>query len=95
MSEKNYPYKSKVILTEKQASKEPIGSFYHPTEKTFRSGVCPVGMTSKKDYHRKSYMKMDGTIINNTNVDPVCVKNKGLPGKLLKKVFFMSLNCFN
>ena len=85
MSEKNYPYKSKVVLTEKQASKEPIGSFYHPTEKTFRSGACPVGMTLKKGYHRKGYMKMNGTVINNTNVDPVCVKNKGLPGKLLKK----------
>ena len=85
MSEKNYPYKSKVVLTEKQASKEPIGSFYHPTEKTFRSGACPVGMTLQKGYHRKGYMKMNGTVINNTNVDPVCVKNKGLPGKLLKK----------
>ena len=85
MSEKNYPYKSKVVLTEKQASKEPIGSYYHPTEKTFRSGACPVGMTLQKGYHRKGYMKMNGTVINNTNVDPVCVKNKGLPGKLLKK----------
>jgi len=85
MSEKNYPYKSKVVLTEKQATKEPIGSFYHPTEKTFRSGACPVGMTLQKGYHRKGYMKMNGTLINNTNVDPVCVKNKGLPGKLLKK----------
>ena len=85
MSEKNYPYKSKVVLTEKQASKEPVGSYYHPTEKTFRSGACPVGMTLKKGYHRKGYMKMNGTVINNTNVDPVCVKNKGLPGKLLKK----------
>jgi surface protein len=85
MLKKNYPYKSKVVLTEKQASKEPIGSFYHPTEKTFRSGACPVGMTLKKGYHKKGYMKMNGTLINNTNVDPVCVKNKGLPGKLLKK----------
>jgi hypothetical protein len=85
MSEKNYPYKSKVVLTEKQASKEPVGSYYHPTEKTFRSGACPVGMTLQKGYHRKGYMKMNGTVINNTNVDPVCVKNKGLPGKLLKK----------
>ena len=85
MSEKNYPYKSKVVLTEKQATKEPIGSYYHPTEKTFRSGACPVGMTLQKGYHRKGYMKMNGTVINNTNVDPVCVKNKGLPGKLLKK----------
>ena len=85
MLKKNYPYKSKVVLTEKQATKEPVGSYYHPTEKTFRSGACPVGMTLQKGYHRKGYMKMNGTVINNTNVDPVCVKNKGLPGKLIKK----------
>jgi hypothetical protein len=84
-SNSNYPYKPKVVLTEKQASKEPIGSFYHPTEKTFRSGACPVGMSLKKGYHRKGYIKMNGTVINNTNVDPVCVKNKGLPGKILKE----------
>ena len=85
MSNQNYPYKPKVVLTEKQAIKEPIGSFYHPTEKTFRSGACPVGMTLKKGYHRKEYIKMNGTTIKNTNVDPVCVKNKGLPGKVLKE----------
>ena len=84
-SNTNYPYKPKVVLTEKQASKEPVGSFYHPTEKTFRSGACPIGMTLKKGYHRKGYIKMNGTVINNTNVDPVCVKNKGLPGKVLKE----------
>ena len=84
-SNTNYPYKPKVVLTEKQASKEPVGSFYHPTEKTFRSGACPIGMTLKKGYHRKGYIKMNGTVINNTNVDPVCVKNKGLPGKILKE----------
>ena len=84
-SKSNYPYKPKVVLTEKQASKEPVGSFYHPTEKTFRSGACPVGMTLKKGYHRKGYIKMNGTVINNTNIDPVCVKNKGLPGKVLKE----------
>ena len=85
MSNTNFPYKPKVVLTEKQASKEPVGSFYHPTEKTFRSGACPIGMTLKKGYHRKEYIKMNGTVIENTNVDPVCVKNKGLPGKVLKE----------
>ena len=84
-SNSNYPYKPKVVLTEKQASKEPVGSYYHPTEKTFRSGACPVGMSLKKGYHRKGYTKTNGTIINNVNIDPVCVKNKGLPGKVLKE----------
>lgn len=84
-SKSNYPYKPKVVLTEKQASKEPVGSYYHPTEKTYRSGACPVGMSLKKGYHRKGYIKKNGTVINNNNVDPVCVKNKGLPGKVLKE----------
>lgn len=85
MSNTNYPYKPKVVLTEKQAMKEPVGSFYHPTEKTFRSGACPVGMTLKKGYHINQYTKKNGTTIKNVNVDPVCVKNKGMPGKVLKE----------
>jgi len=92
MSNSNYPYKPKVVLTEKQAMKEPVGSFYHPTEKTFRSGACPAGMTLKSSYHRKEYTKKNGTIIKNTNVDPVCVKNKGLPGKVLKQYKVIKIN---
>lgn len=92
MSNSNYPYKHKVVLTEKQAMKEPVGSFYHPTEKTFRSGACPAGMTLKSGYHVKEYVKKNGTIIKNKNVDPVCVKNKGLPGKVLKQYKVIKIN---
>lgn len=79
------PYKPRKVLTETQAKKKPVGSFYHPTEKTFRSGACPEGYELRKGYHKKSYVKKDGTRIKNTNIDPVCVKNKGLPGKLVKE----------
>jgi surface protein len=79
------PYKPRKVLTEKQAKKQPIGSFYHPTESTFRSGACPEGFDLRKGYEKKSYERKDGIRIKGTYVDPVCVKNKGLPGKVLKE----------
>ena len=81
MQTNSCPYKPRKVLTEKQAKKEPVGSFYHPTEKTFRSGACPIGYSLKRGYNRKAYNKKDGTHIEKTYVDPVCVHNKGLPGK--------------
>ena len=85
MESNSCPYNPRKVLTEKQAKKEKVGSFYHPTDKTFRTGACPEGYNLKKGYHRKSYIKKDGTIVKNTNVDPICIKNRGLPGKLLKE----------
>ena len=79
------PYLPRKVVTEKQAEKEPIGSFYHPTEKTYRTGACDIGYVLKRGYERESYKKKDGTIINATYVDPVCIKNKGLNGKLLEE----------
>jgi hypothetical protein len=86
------PYKKKKILTEKQAKKEPIGSFYHPTKKTIRTGVCPIKFDLKKGYKRKSYTKSDGEKVPSTYVKPICIKDKGLPGKLLDeyKPFILS-----
>lgn len=92
MSNSNYPYKPKVVLTEKQAVKEPVGSFYHPTEKTFRTGACPIGKTLKKGYHRSQYNKKNGTHVENTDVDPVCVPNKGLPGKVIQQYKVIKIN---
>lgn len=77
------PYKKKKILSEKQAKKEPIGSFYHPTKKTIRTGSCQIGFDLKKGYKKKSYTKSDGEKVSSTYVKPTCIKNKGLPGKLL------------
>lgn len=92
MENNSCPYKPRKVLTEKQAKKEKVGTFYHPTEKTFRSGACPIGYTLKKGYTRKSYNKKDGKHIVETNVDPTCVKNKGLPGKLLKEYKKIHIN---
>ena len=71
----------KEILTEKQALKKPIGSYYHPNENTWRSGACPKGQILKKGYKRKSYVTKTGKVIPETYIDPVCVKDKGKSGK--------------
>lgn len=80
---RNTPYKPQKVLTEKQALKEPVGSFYHPTEKTIRTGICPKGFIEKNHYHRHSYQKKNGKHINETNVGTYCARNKGMPGKIL------------
>jgi hypothetical protein len=77
------PYKKKKILSNKEAKKEPIGSFYHPTKKTIRTGACPIGFDLKKGYKKKSYTKLDGEKVLSSYIKPTCIKDKGLPGKLL------------
>ena len=62
------------ILTEKKALKKPVGSFYHPTKETYRTGACPKGEILKKGYEKKS---SKGKV---SYVGPVCIKNKGKPG---------------
>jgi hypothetical protein len=83
MSDKACIYKPKKILTQSQAEKCEIGTYYHPTEFTFRSGACPKGSSLKRGYYRNEYSKKDGTHLKRTYVDPTCIKNKGLPGKTL------------
>ena len=75
----------KEILTEKQALKNPLGSYYHPTEETWRSGACPIGKILKKGYEKKSYTTKSGKKIEQTYVNPICVKNKGNNGIIKKK----------
>jgi hypothetical protein len=84
MSNKTCVYKPKKILTQIQAEKCDIGTYYHPTEFTFRSGACPKGSSLKKGYYRNTYTRKDGTVVNGTYVDPVCIENKGLPGKTIE-----------
>ena len=76
-------YSPRKVLTQKQAMKEKVGSFYHPTEKTYRTGACPPGYELKKGYIRKGFTKKDGHHVPKGYVDPVCIKNKGTPGKTL------------
>jgi hypothetical protein len=84
----------KEILTEKQALKKPIGSYYHPDENTWRSGACPKGKILKKGYKRKSYVTKTGKVIPETYIDPICVKDKGKAGKKInnKLVYKKTVN---
>jgi hypothetical protein len=84
------PYKPRKILTSKQAQKQPIGSFYHPTEKTVRSGACPIGYELRKGYERKTKKSLKSG--HSIYIDPTCVKDKGLPGKLLPEYKPISLD---
>jgi hypothetical protein len=80
------------ILTEKQAKKKPVGTFYHPTEETYRTGACSEGFELRKGYERKAYTKKDGTLINKTYVGPTCIKDKGLVGKRIEEFKPIKLN---
>ena len=73
----------KEILTEKQALEKPIGSYYHPSENTWRSGACPEGEILKKGYKRKSYKTKTGKIVPEKYIDPICIKDKGSKGKTM------------
>jgi hypothetical protein len=77
------PIKPMKIKTEKQALKKKVGSFYHPTSTTYRTGACPKGYELKESYNKKSYVKKNGTVVKGTHVGSVCVKDKGKPGKTI------------
>jgi len=80
---KNKKSESLKIFTQKKAEKEPVGSYYHPTEHTYRTNVCPKGYELKEGYNRKSYTTKKGTKVPKTHVAPTCIKDRGLPGKIL------------
>ena len=82
IKENNCPYPVKIVR-QKTAEKKPVGTFYHPTEKTYRDGKCPCGYVSKKGYKRHAYDKKDGKHVKHTYVHRTCVPNKGTPGKVL------------
>ena len=60
-------------ISRKRARKRRVGSFYHPTKTTVRTGAC-----GRSQILRKAYTRRDGT-----RVKAVCVKNKGLPGRTI------------
>ena len=60
-------------ISRKRARKRRVGSFYHPTKTTIRTGAC-----GRRQILRKAYTRRDGTRVRAT-----CVKNKGLPGKTI------------
>jgi hypothetical protein len=70
-------------VTKKTAMESPIGSYYHPTEKSIRQGRCPVGQVMKEGYYRHSYKKKSGTEVKGKYVKQACIPNKGMVGKVL------------
>lgn len=42
---------------------------------------CPPGMIIRKGYNRKGYTRADGVKIKPTYVNPVCIPDRGKPGK--------------
>lgn len=42
---------------------------------------CSPGKIMRKGYKRSAYKRTDGTVVKETKVDPVCIKDQGKPGK--------------
>ena len=85
-------YKPKKVMSEKKASKCKVGTYYHPTKESFRSGICKKGEILKKGYVRKSYVRKNGTRVKGSKVDAYCVKDTGMAGKVLSKYKVIKLN---
>lgn len=83
---------SKKILTQIQAIKKKVGTYYHPTKKTYREGACPIGKILKRGYRRKTYIKKNGTKVKSVYVNVSCTKNKGIPGKVSSKYKVIKIN---
>jgi hypothetical protein len=81
MNENNCENHENVVM-QKTARKKPVGSFYHPTEETYRDGKCSCGYVSKKGHQRHAYDRKDGTHVKHTYVHRTCIPNKGAPGKI-------------
>lgn len=78
MSEKNHKR-----VTKKTAMAAPVGTYYHPTDKSIRRGRCPEGQVMREGYYRGSYTKKTGTKVKGKYVKQSCVENKGMPGKVV------------
>jgi hypothetical protein len=76
------------ILTQKQAEKKKLGSFYRPTKETYRTGACPAKQVLKIGYERKSR-------VPKSYVEAVCIKDKGMKGKVLDKYKVVKLGSKN
>jgi len=74
--------KTRNIIRPKTARKEPVGTFHHPTEKTYRDGKCPEGTVTRKGYYRHAYVTKEGKHVRPRYIRETCVQNKGIPGKI-------------
>ncbi len=85
-------YKPKKILTEDKAKKCKIGTYYHPTKTTYRSGACKKGEILKKGYIRKTYIKKNGTKVHKAIVTSFCVKDTGKSGQTISEYKVIKIN---
>jgi hypothetical protein len=70
-------------VKKRTALKKKVGSVYHPTSKTIRTGECPIGEVGRKGYYRHAYEKKDGHHIKGSYVKRSCIKDVGMPGKVI------------
>lgn len=76
----------KPILTINEALKKKIGSFYHPTETTYRTGFCPKGFIERKAYIKKGYIRKDGQKVKSSYIKSSCIKDIGNNGKTIPEL---------
>jgi hypothetical protein len=88
-------YKPKRVLNKKKAQKCKVGTYYHPTVESIRSGKCKKGEILRKGYTRKAYTKKDGTKVKACKVKASCIKDEGMPGKVLTKYKVIKINKLN
>ena len=85
-------YKPRKVLSERNAKKCKVGTYYHPTKESFRSGKCKKGEILKKGYIRKAYTRKDGTKVKATKVKAYCSKDTGMAGKVLSRYKVIKLD---
>jgi hypothetical protein len=78
--------KTRNIIRPRTAMKEPVGTFHHPTEKTYRDGKCPEGTVTRKGYYRHAYVTREGKHVRPRYILETCVQNKGIPGKIFENL---------
>ncbi len=70
------------VMSVDKSINQPVGTFHHPTKKSYRTGKCPIGKIERVGYHKKGYTRKDGSKVKGSFVPKKCIKNLGLPGKV-------------
>jgi len=83
----------KNVLTQKQAEEENVGTYHHPTEKTWRSGACVIGEELREGHYRSGYTTKSGKKVKPTYVNASCAKTSN-KGRLIKDKKIVSNNEF-
>jgi hypothetical protein len=83
----------KNVLTQKQAEEENVGTYHHPTNKTWRSGACIIGEELRKGHYRRGYTTKSGKKVETTYVNTSCSKTSK-EGRTIKEVKIKNNNEF-